>query len=47
MSGLIVRASTEADVALVDVKTGIQLADALFKYDGPDAGAVRRGATGN
>jgi outer membrane lipoprotein-sorting protein len=37
----------KVDVALVDVKTGLQLADALFKYDGPDAGAVRRGATGN
>jgi outer membrane lipoprotein-sorting protein len=37
----------KVDVALVDVKTGLQLADSLFKYDGPDAGAVRRGATGN
>ncbi len=34
-------------VSLVDVKTGLQLADSLFKYDGPDAGAVRGGGTGN
>ena len=33
----------KVDVALVDVKTGLQLADSLFKYDGPDAGAIRRG----
>ena len=32
------------DVSLSDPKTGMQLADSLFKYDGPDAGAIRRGA---
>ena len=37
----------KVDVALVDVKTGLQLADSLFKYDGPDAGAIRRGNSGN
>ncbi len=31
------------DVTLTDLKTGIQLADSLFKYDGPDAGAIRGG----
>ncbi len=31
------------DVALSDLKTGIQLADSLFKYDGPDFGAIRQG----
>ena len=30
-------------VSLNDVKTGQQLADSLFKYDGPDAGAIRGG----
>jgi len=34
----------KVDMALVDVKTGQQLADSLFKYDGPDAGAIRGGA---
>jgi outer membrane lipoprotein-sorting protein len=33
----------KVDVSLNDVKTGLQLADSLFKYDGPDAGAIRRG----
>lgn len=33
----------KVDVALTNVKSGIQLADSLFKYDGPDAGAIRRG----
>ncbi len=37
----------KVDMALVDVKTGLQLADSLFKYDGPDAGAIRRGSGGN
>jgi len=32
-------------VSLTDVKTGQQLADSLFKYDGPDAGAIRSGNT--
>lgn len=31
------------NVSLNDVKTGIPLADSLFKYDGPDAGQVMRG----
>ena len=33
----------KVDVALTDIKTGGQLADSLFKYDGPDAGEIRRG----
>jgi outer membrane lipoprotein-sorting protein len=33
----------KVDVALIDLKTGVQLADSLFKYDGPDAGAIRGG----
>lgn len=33
----------KVDVALTDLKTGQQLADSLFKYDGPDAGAIRQG----
>ena len=32
----------KVDVTLTDVKTGTQLADSLFKYDGPDAGQIRR-----
>jgi outer membrane lipoprotein-sorting protein len=35
--------SNQVNVALSDLKTGIPLADSLFKYDGPDAGAIRRG----
>jgi outer membrane lipoprotein-sorting protein len=31
------------DVTLTDLRTGLQLADSLFKYDGPDPGAIRRG----
>ena len=31
------------DVALSNVQTGLQLADSLFKYDGPDAGQIMRG----
>ena len=31
------------DVSLQDIRTGLQLADSLFKYDGPDAGVVLRG----
>ena len=31
------------NVSLNEVKTGIPLADSLFKHDGPDAGSVRRG----
>jgi outer membrane lipoprotein-sorting protein len=30
-------------VALSNVQTGLQLADSLFKYDGPDAGQIMRG----
>jgi len=33
----------KVDVTLTDLKTGGQLADSLFKYDGPDAGAIRGG----
>lgn len=33
----------KVDVTLVDLKTGLQLADSLFKYDGPDAGQIRQG----
>ncbi len=33
----------KVDVSLVDVKQGMQLADSLFKYDGPDAGQIMRG----
>jgi outer membrane lipoprotein-sorting protein len=33
----------KVDVALTDLRTGIQLADSLFKYDGPDFGAIRQG----
>jgi outer membrane lipoprotein-sorting protein len=35
--------NNRVDVNLTDVKTGIQLASSLFKYDGPDAGAIRSG----
>lgn len=31
------------DVALSNVQTGVQLADSLFKYDGPDAGQILGG----
>ncbi len=31
------------DVALTNVQTGLQLADSLFKYDGPDAGQILGG----
>jgi outer membrane lipoprotein-sorting protein len=31
------------DLSLQDIRTGLQLADSLFKYDGPDAGVVLRG----
>ncbi len=33
----------KVDVALTDLQTGMQLADSLFKYDGPDAGEIMRG----
>lgn len=32
------------DVALNGLQTGLPLAPALFKFDGPDAGQIRRGA---
>lgn len=35
------------DVTLTDLKTGTQLADSLFKYDGPDAGQIMRGGNRN
>jgi len=33
----------KVSVSLTDMKIGPQLADSLFKYDGPDAGAIRGG----
>jgi outer membrane lipoprotein-sorting protein len=33
----------KVDVSLTDLKTGVQLADSLFKYDGPDAGQILGG----
>jgi outer membrane lipoprotein-sorting protein len=33
----------KVDVTLTDLKTGGQLADSLFKYDGPDAGQIMGG----
>jgi outer membrane lipoprotein-sorting protein len=33
----------KVDVALTQVQTGVQLADSLFKYDGPDAGQILNG----
>jgi outer membrane lipoprotein-sorting protein len=33
----------KVDVTLTDLKTGIQLAGSLFKYDGPDAGKILGG----
>ena len=30
----------KVDVALTNLQTGLQLADSLFKYDGPDAGQI-------
>ena len=33
----------QVNVSLQDVQSGIQLADQLFKFDGPDPGAIRRG----
>ena len=35
------------NVALVDVRSGMQLADSLFKYDGPDAGQILGGGRRN
>ena len=37
----------KVDVSLTDLRTGVQLADSLFKYDGPDAGAIMRGGNRN
>jgi outer membrane lipoprotein-sorting protein len=37
----------KVDVSLIDLKTGLQLADSLFKYDGPDAGQILRGGNRN
>jgi outer membrane lipoprotein-sorting protein len=37
----------KVDVALTDLRTGIQLASSLFKYDGPDAGQILRGGNRN
>lgn len=33
----------KVDITLTDLKTGVQLASSLFKYDGPDAGKVLGG----
>ena len=35
------------NVTLTDVRIGTQLADSLFKYDGPDAGQILRGGNRN
>ena len=37
----------KVEVTLTDLKTGVQLADSLFKYDGPDAGEIMRGGNRN
>jgi outer membrane lipoprotein-sorting protein len=37
----------QVNVTLTDFKTGLQLADSLFKYDGPDAGQILRGGNRN
>jgi len=37
----------KVDVTLTDFKTGTQLADSLFKYDGPDAGQILGGGRRN
>lgn len=37
----------KVDVTLTDLKTGVQLASSLFKYDGPDAGQILRGGNRN
>ena len=37
----------KVDVSLNDVRTGEPIADAKFKYDGPDAGQVMRGGNRN
>ena len=34
-------------MTLTDFKTGTQLADLLFKYDGPDAGQILGGGRRN
>jgi outer membrane lipoprotein-sorting protein len=37
----------QVNVTLTDFKAGVQLADSLFKYDGPDAGQILRGGNRN
>ena len=37
----------QVNVTLTDFRTGQQLADSLFKYDGPDAGQIMRGGNRN
>jgi outer membrane lipoprotein-sorting protein len=37
----------KVDVTLTDIRTGTQLADSLFKYDGPDAGQILGGGRRN
>ena len=39
--------NNRVDVALTDVRAGMQLADSLFKFDGPDPGQMRQGGSGN
>jgi len=39
--------ATAAYSTLTDFKTGTQLADSLFKYDGPDAGQILGGGRRN
>ncbi len=37
----------KVDINLTDLRVGTQLADSLFKYDGPDAGQILRGGNRN
>ncbi|MBS0537305.1 MAG: outer membrane lipoprotein carrier protein LolA [Proteobacteria bacterium] len=39
--------NNQVNVALSDLKTGVPLADSLFKYDGPDAGQIMKGGNRN
>ncbi len=40
---IIDKRGNRVSVALTDIQTGMQLADSLFKYDGPDAGQIMHG----
>ena len=46
-SGRVKELGNKVDVTLTDFKTGTQLADSLFKYDGPDAGQILGGGRRN